>query len=204
MDESVSRNLVRALQAGIAATLVFGLATQNVSVVVNAALGLLVTFVPAVVRRDFSLRLSPGVSVWVGAAVFLHTVGMTGPYHTVWWYDHLTHAFSAALVAAAGYTTARALDYHREDLYFPRPFLAVFILLVTMAFGVLWEVVEFVGREAAFATNLDPVLVQYGIDDTLLDLVFDAVGAVLVATVGARHLRPDVAALTAWLDSADD
>ncbi|MFB6072664.1 MAG: hypothetical protein ABEJ88_06830 [Halobacterium sp.] len=200
MARPAARALVRVLQAGVAAILLVGLATTNVSVVVNAGLGLGVTFLPAVLRRDLRLYLSPGASLWVAAAVFLHTLGMAGPYHNVWWYDHLTHGFSAALVAAAGYATARALDEHRDDLYFPRPFLAVFILLLTMAFGVLWEVLEFLAREAAFAMGLDPVLVQYGIDDSLLDLVFDAAGAVLVATVVAHYLAADVVALTAWLD----
>ena len=180
--------------------LVVGVVTLNVSVVVNATIGLAVTFLPALLRRDFSLHLSPGVTLWVALAVLLHTIGMAGPYRTVWWYDNLTHGISAALVAGVGYATVSALDEHRSDLDLPGPFLAVFILLLTLAFGVLWEVLEFAAREAAYALDLDPVLVQYGISDTMLDLVFDAVGAVLVAAFGSRHLRRDVSAVTAWLE----
>lgn len=200
MARSSTQTLVRAIQAAVAAILVAGVLTRNTSIVVNAGLGLAVTFLPAFLRRDRHLHLSVGASLWVAVAVFLHTIGMTGVYQEVWWFDHLTHAFSAALVAGAGYATVRAMDEHREDLYFPRPFLAVFILLATLAFGVLWELAEWGARELAFALSMDPVLVVYGIDDTLLDLVFDAVGAVVVATFGARHLRDDVAALTVWLD----
>lgn len=190
---------MRAIQGAVAAILVAGVLARNPSVVVNAALGLGVTFLPAFLRRDHHLHLSVGASLWVALAVFLHTIGMTGVYEAVWWYDHLTHAFSAALVAGAGYATVRALDEHRDDLYFPRPFLAVFILLATLALGVVWELAEWGARELAFALSVDPVLTVYGLDDTLLDLVFDALGAVVAATVGARHLRSDVAALTAWL-----
>lgn len=200
MARSSAHALVRAIQAAVAAILVAGLLARNPSIAVNAALGLGVTFLPAFLRHDRRLHLSVGVSLWVALAVFLHTIGMTGVYQEVWWFDHLTHAFSAALVAAAGYATVRALDEHRADLYFPRPFLAVFILLMTLALGVLWEVAEWGARELAFALSMDPVLVVYGIDDTLLDLVFDALGAIVVATVGARHLRGEVAALTDWLD----
>jgi FlaA1/EpsC-like NDP-sugar epimerase len=193
------RGFVRLLQTGIAAILLAGVWTRNISVAVNAGLGLAVTFVPAVLKRDYRLHLSPGMSVFVAVAVFLHTVGMLGFYTTVWWYDHLTHAFSASLVAAAGYATARAVDAHRDDLQFPRQFLAVFILLLTLALGVLWEVAEWVAREAALALALDPVLVVYGVEDSLLDLVFDAVGAVAVATLGTRYLAGDIAAVQAWL-----
>jgi hypothetical protein len=195
-----ARTATRILQFGIAVVLVAGVATLNVSIVVNATVGLAVTFLPAVLRRDYRLHLSPGVTLWVALAVFLHTLGMAGPYHAIWWYDNLTHATSAALVAGVGYATVAALDEHQSGLELPGPFLAVFILLLTLAFGVLWEVLEFAGREAAFALDLEPILVQYGIRDTLLDLVFDAVGAVLVATLGSRHLRHDVSAVTAWLE----
>lgn len=195
-----ARTVARLLQLGVGGVLVAGLVTRNVGVVVNATLGLAVTFLPAFLRRDFRLHLSPAVTLWVALAVFLHTLGMAGPYHTVWWWDNMTHAMSAALVAGVGYATVSALDEHRPDLVLPGPFLAVFILMLTLAFGVLWEVLEFTGREIAFALHLDPVLVQYGIRDTLLDLVFDAVGAVVVAAFGSRHLRRDVSAVTAWLE----
>ncbi|WP_232686445.1 hypothetical protein [Halobacterium zhouii] len=195
-----ARTVARLLQAGVGAVLVAGVVTRNVSVVVNAVLGLAVTFLPALLRRDYRLHLSPGVSLWVALAVFLHTLGMAGPYHSVWWWDNLTHATSAALVAGVSYATVAALDEHRPNLDLPQPFLVVFILLSTIAFGVLWEVLEFATRGAAHALDLDPVLVQYGVTDSLLDLVFDAVGAVVVAVFGARHLRRDVSALTAWLE----
>jgi hypothetical protein len=192
--------LVRGLQAGIAAIAVVGVATRNVAVVVNGVLGLAVTFLPAVLRRDYRLWLSPGASLLVAVAVFLHAAGMLGAYDTVWWFDHLTHALSAAVVAAAGYAAARALDEHRDDLHFPRPFLTVFVFLLTLALGVLWEVAEWVAREAAMALALDPVLVVYGVDDTVSDIVFNAVGALAAATVGTRYLRADIDAVGVWLD----
>ncbi|MDH5019235.1 hypothetical protein [Halobacterium rubrum] len=192
--------LVRALQAGIAAIVVVGVATRNVAVVVNGVLGLAVTFLPVVLRRDYHLWLSPGASLLVAVAVFLHAAGMLGAYDTVWWFDHLTHGLSAAVVAAAGYAAARALDEHRDDLHFPRSFLTVFIFLLTLALGVLWEVAEWAAREAAVALALDPVLVVYGVEDTVFDVVFNAVGALLAATLGARYLRADIDAVGVWLD----
>lgn len=83
-----ARTVARLLRFGVTGVLVVGVATRNVSVVVNATPGLAVTFLSALLRRDYRLHLSPAVSPWVALAVFPHAVGMAGPYHAVWW-DHL-------------------------------------------------------------------------------------------------------------------
>lgn len=176
-----SHALSRVLQAAIGGILVVGLLTRNLSVVVNATLAFGATFLPAVLRRDYRINLGPWVTLWITAALFLHTVGMLGFYDDFWWYDHVTHTLSATIVATVGYVSARAVDRWSEAIHLPSRFLFVFVLLFTLALGVLWEAAEFGARIGADALGLDPVLVQYGLDDTLVDLLFDAVGAVLVA-----------------------
>jgi hypothetical protein len=173
------------MQVGIALILLVGLARRNVGVVVNATFALAATALPAVLERDYRLPLDAGLTLWITAALFLHTIGMLGLYDGVWWWDHLTHTLSATIVAAVGYVTARAVDESSEDIYLPRPFLFVYIVLFTLALGVLWEVLEFAARGGADLLGIDPVLVQYGLSDSLLDLVFDAVGAVVVGLFGA-------------------
>ncbi len=177
-----------AMRMSIAIILGFGLATANVSVVINAVVALAVTYLPAVLRRDWGLRLSPGLTVIVTLAVFLHAVGMLGLYEDVWWYDHLTHTLSAAIVAAVGYAGTRALDLYSDAVSFPPRFLSLFLLLFTLALGVLWEVLEFLARIGAMSLGVEAVLVQYGLEDTILDLVFDTVGAILVALFGTQRL----------------
>ncbi|WP_049898932.1 hypothetical protein [Halococcus agarilyticus] len=191
----------RAMQVAIGLILVVGLLTRNASVIVNAALALGATFLPALLARDYRIPLDAGLTLWITSALFLHTLGMLGLYDDLWWWDHVTHTLSATIVAAVGYVTARAIDVHREDVYLPPRFLGVFVLIFTLAFGVFWEVLEFVSRIASAALGLDPVLVQYGLDDSLLDLVFDTVGAVLVAAFGTGAVSEVVDALVARLDS---
>jgi hypothetical protein len=66
--------------------------------------------------------------------------------------------------------------------------------------GVAWEVLEFAARGLAETLGVDAVLVRYGLEDTVTDLVFDAVGALLVAAFATRRLGGLVDAATAWLD----
>jgi hypothetical protein len=65
----------------------------------------------------------------------------------------------------------------------------VYILLFTLAAGVFWELLEWVGRDLAQRVGVEPVLVVYGLDDTMLDLAFDVVGGVVAALVGGTRLR---------------
>ena len=201
------RQLSRALTFGLVGILAIGLERGNTGVIVNTAIGLVVTQLPPLLERDFEIPLDPALTLWITTAVFLHalgTVGLPGSeqnfYVTEWWWDHVTHALSSSVVAAVGYTTVRALDKHSEDLYLPGRFTFVFILLFVMAFGVFWEVIEFAVSEGAAMLGTDTVLTQYGLDDTMLDLVFDTVGAVIVAIWGTAHLNDVVGVVAEYLE----
>ena len=188
------------MQATIFTILLLGALQRNVSVVVNATFGLAVTLLPGMLANDFDVHLGSGLSLFITFAVFLHSLGMFGLYDRLWWWDHLTHVLSAALVASVGYATTRALDDYSEAVYFPGEFLAVFVFLFTVALGVLWELLEQVGRELAIAGGFEPVLIIYGLEDTMWDLVFDMVGAVVGAAYAANNLEVTAATLRRYFD----
>ena len=201
------RQATRAMELLLVVILAIGLLTGNTGVIVNTGIGLLVTQLPPLLERDYGIVLDPALTLWITSAVFLHAVGVIGLpwaetnfYQGIWWWDHLTHALSSSIVAAVGYTTVRALDRHSEDIYLPSRFIFVFILLFVLAFGVLWEVLEFTITLVATATGNDTILTQYGLDDTMLDLVFDTIGAVIVALWGTAHLTDTVGIVERWLD----
>lgn len=182
----------RVLQLAIFGLLLVGVYLRSIGTVVNAVLALTVTFLPALLSRDRNVDLGGRMVAYLTLALFLHTLGMLGPYGNVPWWDHVTHTLSATVVAAVGYAVTRAFDEHSASVEFPEKFLVVFVVLFTFALGVLWEVVEFAARLASEAVGMDAVLVQYGLADTLTDLVFDAVGAIVVALLGHRRLRSAV------------
>lgn len=202
------RQITWLLEIGLIGMFFIGLDRANTGIIVNTGVALVVAQLPPVLERDLGIPMDPGLVLWITLAVFLHafgTVGLPGgspltPYQSLWWYDHLTHALSASIVAAVGYASARALDVHREDVYLPPKFTFAFILLFVLAFGVFWEVIEFaVGKLGAVLGGR--VLTQYGLEDTMLDLVFDLVGAVIVATWGTARLSGVVDALADRLDT---
>ena len=208
IDERRFRQLTHLMEIALVGMFFVGLERGDTGILVNTAVALAVTQLVPLLERDVGIPMDPALTLWITAAVFLHalgTVGIPGTelesfYRQVWWWDHMTHALSASVVAAAGYATARAVDLHSEDVYLPPRFMFVFILLLTVAFGVLWEVIEFGIGEAVTMLGGAPVLIQFGLGDTLLDLVFDTVGAVVVATWGTVHLSDVVGALTKRLE----
>jgi len=177
-----------------------GIDRGNAGIVINSLVGLAVTQLPPLLERDYDLTMDPALVLWITLAVFLHALGTLGPYQNIWWWDHLTHALSSSLVAGAGYAFARAVDEHTPDVHLTPAFTFVFILMVVLAFGVFWEVIEFVVSGVAAALGTGSVVTQYGIGDTMLDLVFDTVGGLIVATWGTVYLTDVVGQLGSYIE----
>ncbi len=192
VDDVYLRHLVRLLQVTLLGIALVGVVQFNLGLVVNAGVSLGVTFLPGILTRDYRIPLNVGVTLWITTAVFLHAVGALGPYEWFGWYDSVTHTLSATIVAGAGYASAQALADHDDALEIPSEFMFVFILVFVLAFGVLWEILEFASGGVASLVGGEAVLAQYGTRDIVLDLAFNAVGALLVATLGTDYLR-DVA-----------
>lgn len=176
--------------AGIGGTILIGLLSRNFQAVVNGIASIVAVGVPTLVKLGLALGVGadvtfgPELSLWIAVAGFLHMLGMLGWYDTVWWWDHLTHTLSAALVAALVYAslhTQYTLGSQVTDTY-----VAVFTVLFTLGVGVVWEFVELAAREVGEYIGKPPVLEYYGLRDTVLDMVFNGVGAIVVVAFDIR------------------
>nr|WP_305794590.1 hypothetical protein [Halomarina rubra] len=195
MTPARQRTIVRVLQASLAAMVAVGVLSGNGGVAVNAGVGLLVTFLPNLLSRRFDVTLGVGLVLWITTAMFLHALGtLTIPgldvslYSGTWWWDHLTHALSSSLVAGAALATLLALQQYSAAIRLPPRLMFLAILLFVMAFGVVWELLEFYIGVSAQLFGTGEVLTQYGLDDTVLDLFYNSLGGLVVATFGASRL----------------
>ncbi len=196
LSDRMQIRLTRAMQAVLVILLVLAVWQRDITSALGAGVAVMLTLLPAILERDYAVPLDAGLTAWLTGAVFLHTIGTRfALYTTVWWWDHLTHTMSASTIAAAGYIVIRALDRHSDDISVPPRLLFVFVFLATMAAGVFWEVLEYVLFDLTRALGSAPLLTQHGIGDTMLDLTFDAVGAVIVAVWGTVYLTDTVQAV---------
>ncbi|MFB6253013.1 MAG: hypothetical protein ABEI06_00215 [Halobacteriaceae archaeon] len=182
------RQVTRLLQLALIGFLFIGLDRKNLGIVVNTVVAIVVTEIPAFIERDYNVSMDPALVLWITVAVFLHALGTLGPYQNVWWWDHVTHLLSSSIVAGAGYAFARALDSHSAAIELPPKFTFVYLLIVVLAFGVFWEVIEFGVSGLASWFQMKSIATQYGLDDTMMDLIFDTIGGIIVATWGTVYL----------------
>lgn len=191
-SESTQRLFTRGIQVVLLSLVVYGIVAGQPKAISNGSIALAITFVPAILERNYSLPLDPWLGLWITVAVFLHTMGSAGLYGHLRWWDNLTHAMSATVVAGVGYTVARAVDLHSDDIFVPRRFFSIYIFIVVLSFGVLWELFEFALDIIAMSTGVTMPLAQHGLKDTVTDLMYNSLGALIVAIFGQAHLT-DVA-----------
>lgn len=92
-----------------------------------------------------------------------------------------------AALAYAGLTIV-ATSSGQVDL--PPRVIHLLTVLLTIAAGIFWELIELVAREVGEHFDIKPVPIHYGLRDTALDLVFDFVGAVVVVVLDLRFFVP--------------
>lgn len=173
----------RAMQAGMVGLAFFGILTGELTYVPAAVMVILISELPSLIRRDLKIVLPVELNFWIVLALFIHIVGsFSGFYDNLPGWDHLTHAMSASLIAALGFIVVVSIDKYADSIYLPQAFLAFLIVMLTMAVGVIWELMEFI-VDMATGSHL-----QYSLHDTMRDLLFDTIGGLLVASGGAYYL----------------
>ncbi|WP_423995182.1 hypothetical protein [Halorubrum trapanicum] len=186
---------VFACLAGIAVIFHTAVRQRNAPAVINAGVSFLLVFIPilvdALANWFYGIRvgLPPELPLWIAVTGLFHSYGMLGPYDEISWWDHLTHTLSAALVAALLYAVVIvAVEY--TPVSAGTSLIWATVVLVTLLSGVFWELIELLARDFGRKFDLPPVLDHYGRQDTILDLVFDVVGAVLVLVADLRLFVP--------------
>ncbi|WP_336326699.1 hypothetical protein [Halovenus sp. HT40] len=194
-NERRQRQLSRGMELLLVGLLFIGIDRGSTGIIVNTTASLVVVQLPAILERNYDVTMDPQLVLWITAAAFLHGIGIVGIpgvsrslYTSLWWWDHLTHSLSASVVAAAGYATVRAVDLHSEEVSIPGRYMGVVLLIFVLAFGVLWELLEFAIGVTADLLETRGILTQYGIEDTLKDLTFNSIGGVIVAIWGGVYL----------------
>lgn len=107
--------------------------------------------------------------------------------------------YLAKLVAGIRYAGVRAVERHSRAVTFDRRFRATFVVL---AVGVAWEILEFASGGVASVVGGEAVLAQYSTADIVNDLVFNAVGTVLVAASSTAHFEEVTDQLGDWFSVA--
>ena len=188
------RKLYLALTCGIQAVLVIGLLlflySRNWENVFLTGLVILLTLVPAFLFRRYRVVTPPEFQLAAAAFVFLSLFmgSALDFYYRFWWWDLVLHTASGFLLGIIGFVALFVLN--QTDRVRPAmtpAFIAFFGVTFAVTLGVAWEIFEFAVDTVRPAINMQST--ETGVRDTMVDLIVDTVGAVIVALMGYAYLK---------------
>jgi hypothetical protein len=153
------------------------------------------TLAPVALRARLPVRVPAEFQIlailFVFASLFLGEVH--NYYELIWWWDAGLHASSGLLFGIVGFLLVYVLNENeRIDISLRPRFVALFAFTFAMAIGALWEVFEFAMDQAFGLQMQKPRLGDpSGLTDTMWDLSFDAIGAVLISVFAWWYMIHD-------------
>jgi hypothetical protein len=146
------------------------------------------TLAPVALRSRLPVKVPAEFQIlailFVFASLFLGEI--RNYYELIWWWDAGLHASSGLLFGIVGFLLVYVLNENeRIDINLRPRFVALFAFTFAMAVGALWEVFEF-AMDQTFGLQMQKPRLNdpSGLTDTMWDLSFDAIGAVLISAFG--------------------
>lgn len=147
-------------------------------------LAIYLSLIPSILESNYRITLPFEIDFLVTLALFNHTFlgEVVGLYQKWSYWDDLLHVFGSAVVALIAFMIVYTLHYTKK-LRLTISFIGLFTVTFSLAVGVLWEVAEFI-----VDLTLDKVT-QDDLTDTMLDLIYDIAGGVVVAFLGMLYVK---------------
>ena len=171
------------------ALIALGLARWSLAFVSLATLAL--SLVPPLLAERLSLRLPLPFLLFTTffffASIFLGEA--FDFYERLWWWDIALHGLSAIGFGLTGFLFIFML-FEGDRFAAPASAIAMISFCVAMTVGGLWEIFEY-GMDVTFGLNMQ----KSGLDDTMGDLIVDAIGGLIGSITGYFYLRYESAGL---------
>lgn len=146
---------------------------------------LLLTFTPAIVERQLSLHLPVEFSLIT--TLFLYAsfaLGEVGDYYAkYWWWDLMLHSISALTIGIIGFLMLYVF-YMTKRIQIAPIYVALGSFCLAVTTGTIWEIFEFT-MDVLFSLNMQ----KSGLPDTMSDLVVNAAGSFVAATLGYFYVK---------------
>jgi hypothetical protein len=184
--QSIPEWITLALQAILLVGLILSAVQQQWLNMMLTAAVMALTVLPAVMERQFKVTIPPEFELlailFIFASIFLGEV--RGYYLRFWWWDALLHTGSGLLLGLVAFLLVYVLNQiDRIDLHLKPGFVALFSFAFAMAVGAVWEIFEF-GMDSFLGLNMQ----KSGLQDTMWDLIVDAIGAFVFAVTGYVYM----------------
>lgn len=190
-----------------------GLYTRSTSdyslMLVQCILGLVALHLPNIIKRRF--KIEPPSFMLIMFTIFMYCAIFLGEvrsfYYKVPHWDSILHMFSGGMLGALGFSFISILNDSEEITMSLSPvFVAFFSFCFALTLGVFWEIYEF-SFDGILGLNMQKFMLENGtmligraaLQDTMKDLVVDAIGAFIMTLIGYISLRYDKGWVESWL-----
>lgn len=176
---------------------------------IMAAIAVAFSLLPAVLQRNYRIVLPWILQFLLVLQLHLHTFWGVWLrfYDTHWFWDKLLHLKGTMLVSFVGFLAAYAIHMCGK-VRLTGPILGLFTVVFGNALGAWWEIAEFLVDKTLKKNT------QYGLDNTMIDLINNFLGSLIAAGLGwvylkvtrredRRHLAEPLAAAVGPLLSGD-
>lgn len=153
-----------------------------------ATLGIvIIVFLPLILSHQFHVRIPSEFEVltvvFVYASLFLGD--LKGFYVKYWWWDILLHTSSGLIMGILGFLLVHVINEHESlEAHMKPSFVALFAFMFSLGMGAIWEIFEFT-LDQVFGMNTQ----AGGLQDTMVDLIVDGFGALVISSIGYIYLR---------------
>lgn len=173
--------------------------SDYVLMLLQCAVGVLAMGIPSLLKRRLGLvipsRMMILYVVFLYGAIYLGEVRSF--YYRVPYWDNILHGFSGLMLGALAFSVLHLLNKSDEvPIRLSPAFVALFTFCFAVTAGVLWEVYEF-AADGLLSTNMQKFGPYDGaafsgraaLKDTMIDLIVDAAGALVMALVGYISIK---------------
>ena len=163
-------------------SLILALWKKDYTWVVGTFIGLLISFLPSILKRDAKFTLPWILDFFIALVTILHVGGrLLDFYYTIENYQLVTRFFISVLVALIGLSMIYILDEHWDGLKMDKYAMAFITIIFTMAVGVILEFVKWLNVSGTYYVKTNHVL--------MLNLSADSVAGIIIAIIGVNLIK---------------
>jgi hypothetical protein len=164
-------------------------------------LGMVVIFLPSMVERTWHIAI-PSL-MYIAFVVFLYAAIYLGEirsfYYMVPNWDTVLHCLSGLMLGFLGFSIVNLLnDLDKVRIRMSSLFVAFFAFFFALSLGVVWEIYEY-SLDGLLGLNMQKFALDDGtnlvgraaLQDTMKDLIVDALSALAASVVGYFSIRRD-------------
>jgi len=150
---------------------------------VSALIAAILSFIPAILKRNYNINMNWKISFLITLALYLHTVGLSFRlYNNVFYYDIIMHILGSIVIALLGFIIVYTMHFTKK-VRLSIPLIGLFTIIFAIAVGALWEIGEF-AIDQFFGMHAQPSNF-----DTMTDLIYDTIAGISTAIAAMFYVN---------------